>query len=249
MPRPCRSALTAALIATLALSACIAPAAVPPPDALPPDTMPLAAPEAALSPAEAARNFGQVVRRMEPVTEAACRATPGARACGFQIIVDTTPGAPANAYQTRDNAGQPVIAFTLALIAEARNADELAFVMGHESAHHILDHIPRERQQAALGGAFTGVLAAALGGDPGAIRTAQEMGASVAARSYSKDFELEADQLGAVLAYRAGFDPVRGAGFFNRLPDPGDSFLGTHPPNAQRIELVRQTVARLQAAG
>jgi hypothetical protein len=33
------------------------------------------------------------------------------------------------------------------------------------------------------------------------------------------------------------------------LPDPGDRFLGTHPPNAERKALVRQTVARLRAGG
>ena len=119
--------------------------------------------------------------------------------------------------------------------------------MGHESAHHILRHIAREQETAAIGGALTGVLAAALGGDPTAIRTAREMGASVAARSYSKDYELEADRLGAVLALNAGYDPLRGAAFFTRLPDPGDAFLGTHPPNANRIAIVRETVARLQA--
>ncbi|MGL5009669.1 MAG: M48 family metalloprotease, partial [Paracoccaceae bacterium] len=71
----------------------------------------------------------------------------------------------------------------------------------------------------------------------------------VGARSYSQDFELEADALGAEIAFRAGFDPVTGSGFFDRLPDPGDRFLGSHPPNAARKELVRQVTARLQAGG
>ena len=35
------------------------------------------------------------------------------------------------------------------------------------------------------------------------------------------------------------------AEFFNRIPDPGDTCLGTHPPTAQRQELVRQTAAQL----
>lgn len=198
-----------------------------------------------LAPQAAAHNFAQVVRRVEPVAEAACLASLPGGPCDIQIVVDTSPGQPANAFQTRDNAGQPVIVFTLALIADARNADELAFVMGHEAAHHILAHIPRQEQTAMVGAAVSGVLAAALGGDPTAIRAAQELGAGVSARAYSKDYELEADELGTVLAWRAGYDPVHGAEFFARLPDPGDSFLGTHPPNAARMGVVRQTAAAL----
>jgi len=75
--------------------------------------------------------------------------------------------------------------------------------------------------------------------------TAQEIGAAVGARTYSKDFELEADRLGTIIAARAGYNPVRGAEFFNRVPDPGDQFLGTHPPNAERVRIVQQTAARL----
>lgn len=208
---------------------------------------PLAAPDPVLSPQATARNFALVVDRMEPLVEAECRARLPGRNCDFQIVVDTAPGAPPNAYQTLDPSGRPILAFTLALIADARNADELAFVMGHESAHHILNHIGREQQTAAVSGTLTGVLAAALGGDPTAIRAAQDMGAQVGARSYSKEFELEADEMGTILSWNAGFDPERGAAFFTRLPDPGDSFLGTHPASSQRIALVRQTVARLRA--
>ncbi len=238
-----RLALSAALI----LSACADTSAPYPGEApFPQPVGPLAAPEPALDPDTAARNFGFVVARMEPMAEAECRARLPGENCDFRIVVDTSPGAPPNAYQTRDSAGRPIIAFTVPLIAEARNIDELAFIMGHEAAHHILDHIPRQQQTAAVGAVMSGVLAAALGGDPTAIQTAQEMGATVGARSYSKDFELEADGLGTVLAWNAGFDPERGAAFFARIPDPGNTFLGTHPPNAQRLATVRQTLAQLR---
>ena len=88
-------------------------------------------------------------------------------------------------------------------------------------------------------------LATLGGGDATAVRTAQRVGAQVGARSFSKEFELEADALGTVITARAGYDPVRGAQFFTRIPDPGDRFLGTHPPNAARIEIVRKTAAGL----
>ena len=77
------------------------------------------------------------------------------------------------------------------------------------------------------------------------MRNAQRLGAQVGARTYSKEFELEADALGTIIASRAGYDPLLGAEFFNRIPDPGDKFLGTHPPNAERIATVRRTAAGL----
>ena len=72
-----------------------------------------------------------------------------------------------------------------------------------------------------------------------------QIGAAIGARSYSKDFELEADALGTVIAARAGFNPVRGAQFFNRIPDPGNRFLGTHPANADRLATVQRVAAGL----
>ena len=240
-----------ALLAAFLLAACVAgpgpqpypqaPVALPPPDA------PLAAPDPVLTPQATARNFIQVVRRMGPLVEAECRNRQPTARCDFAITVDTTEGAPANAYQTRDPSGRPVIAFTLALIQQARNADELAFVMGHESAHHILAHIPRSERTAAIGGMLGGMAAAAMGADPTMIRTAQDLGTAVGTRIYSKDMELEADRLGTILAWKAGFDPERGAAFFARIPDPGESFLGSHPPNAQRLAVVRQTLAEVKA--
>lgn len=205
-----------------------------------------AAQQVASQPARAsARSFVRVVETVEPVAERECRARTQNMNCDFNIVVDDRPGQPANAYQTVDRQGRPIIAFTLALISDARNADELAFVMGHEAAHHIEGHIARQQQNAVAGAVIFAGLATLSGGDANAVRSAQELGAQVGARSYSKEFELEADALGTVITKLAGFDPVRGAAFFTRIPDPGDKFLGTHPPNAARIETVRRTAAGL----
>ncbi|MEQ6202367.1 M48 family metallopeptidase [Sulfitobacter sp. HNIBRBA2951] len=192
-----------------------------------------------------ARNFVRVVETVEPVAERECRARTQNMNCDFNIVVDDRPGQPANAYQTVDRQGRPIIAFTLALISDARNIDELAFVMGHEAAHHIEGHIARQQQNAVAGAVIFAGLATLSGGDATAVRSAQRLGAQVGARTYSKEFELEADALGTVITKRAGFDPLRGAQFFARIPDPGDKFLGTHPPNAARLEIVRRTVAGL----
>lgn len=191
----------------------------------------------------AAKQFVDVVQTVEPVAERECRRRAPQMNCDFLIAVDDRAGQPPNAYQTLDDAGRPVIAFTLALIGGVRNADELAFVMGHEAAHHIAGHIRRQQEAANAGAVVFGGLAVLTGADPSAVQSAQELGAAVGARRYSKEFELEADALGTIIAKRAGYDPVRGAAFFTRLPDPGNRFLGTHPPNAARIETVRRVAA------
>lgn len=192
-----------------------------------------------------ARSFVEVVRTVEPVAERECRARTRGVNCDFRIVVDDRPGQPPNAFQTLDKSGRPIIAFTLALIADARNRDELAFVMGHEAAHHVRGHIERQQQNAVAGAVIAGSLAVLLGGSADAVEAAQRNGAMVGARSYSKNFELEADALGTIITARAGYDPLRGAEFFTRIPDPGNRFLGTHPPNAQRIDTVRRTLASM----
>ena len=189
--------------------------------------------------------FKQVVARVEPVAERYCRQQAPGLNCDFKIVVDDRPGQPANAFQTIDREGRPILAFTASLIADASNEDELAFVMSHEAAHHIAGHIPRQAQNAMAGAVLLGGLATLAGAGTSAVDAATNIGASVGARTYSKEFELEADALGTVIARQAGYNPVRGAEFFNRIPDPGDRFLGTHPPNAQRIETVRRVNAGL----
>ncbi|MFN6978055.1 MAG: M48 family metallopeptidase, partial [Gemmobacter sp.] len=194
----------------------------------------------------AVARFRAVVDRVEPVAEAVCRVQAPQRNCDFQILVDLRPGLPINAFQTVDRAGRPVLIFTAAMLLDARSADELAFVLGHEAGHHIAGHLDRARDTAVATAIVAGVLAQAGGGSAEAVQVAQELGAAVGRRAFSQDFELEADAIGTLIAFRAGFDAERGAAVFTRLPDPGNRFLGTHPPNAARIDTVRATLARLR---
>jgi predicted Zn-dependent protease len=230
------------LFFALALTACVEVAPAPPTGAPPPR-----APVSGLLDTDtAARNFVAVVASVEPVAERECRASAPRLNCDFRIVVDDRPDQPPNAFQTVDKDGRPVIGFTLALIRDARNRDELAFVLGHEAGHHLAGHLARTQQSAAAGALILGALAS-LGGAQGAdIQVAQDIGATVGARRYSKEFELEADRIGTIIAFHAGYDPARGAEFFDRLPDPGDQFLGTHPPNADRRTVVLRTLEDLR---
>lgn len=238
-------AILLVFLAMTALSACVPTYPAGDPAGIYAPAVPTAAP-APLAPRQAASNFIRVVSRVEPMTEEICRARTRGVNCDFRIVIDDRAGQGPNAFQTLDETGRPILGFTLALIADARNEDEIAFVLGHEAAHHILGHIPQTQQTAMAGAVMAGILAQATGADPAAVDAAQRIGATVGARRYSRAFELEADALGAEIAFYAGYDPVLGAGFFDRLPDPGDQFLGSHPPNSERKAQVRAVVAQLQ---
>ncbi|MCV2446117.1 MULTISPECIES: M48 family metalloprotease [unclassified Paracoccus (in: a-proteobacteria)] len=240
----------AAAAILLALAGCVA-APVPQPGAGATRPLPELAAPAPDTPAGArasARAFIAVINRMEPAVERECVARRKQPiSCDFQFVVDDRPGLEPNAFQTVDATGRPVIGFTLALIGEARNADELAFVVGHEASHHILGHINRKSSAATMGAVILGGLASAYGGNADAVKSAQDFGAQFGARYYSKDWELEADYLGAIITLNAGFDPQHGAQFFARIPDPGDKIMGTHPSNVSRMAQVARAVGDYRA--
>ena len=189
--------------------------------------------------------FAIAVRRMRPVLRETCKSTRPDLNCDFLIAIDPNPNSAPNAFQTVNGAGQPILAFTLTLLEDMYNADEVAFVIGHEGAHHILQHLERQDELARGGATLFEVLAAALGGSNRSVDAASEIGAAVGRRNYSKTFELDADRLGAQMTQKAGFDAVRGAAYFTRIPDPANRFFGTHPRNADRIAGVKSAVAEL----
>ncbi|WBU64415.1 M48 family metalloprotease [Paracoccus aerodenitrificans] len=200
------------------------------------------------TPQQAARNFITVIGRMEPAVERECvaRRTTNIN-CDYQFVVDDRLELEPNAFQTLDNSGRPIIGFTVSLIAAAQNADELAFVVGHEASHHILNHLARKSGSATAGAVILGGLAAAAGADSSTISSIQQIGAQVGSRVYSKDWELQADYLGAIITMNAGYDPVTGAEFFRRMPDPGDRILGSHPSRAARMTQVQRAVADIRS--
>lgn len=189
-------------------------------------------------------DFRRVAARVEPVAERVCRNRTNGVNCDFRIIIDSRRELGANAYQTYDDDGRPIIGMTPALIQDMRNRDELAFVVGHEAAHHIKGHIAQTQSSAQAGAILGAVLGNVVGLDASGVETTTNIGGTVGARRFSKGFELEADALGAQITEAAGYDAVRGILYFQEAADPGNQFLGTHPPNADRIRIVRQTVGR-----
>ena len=224
----------ALLISLPLLAACVTTTSAPPAEPLPKVTR--------TGSAQTLADYRAVARQVEPVAERTCRERRPRLNCDFLITVDTRRELGANAYQTYDKNGRPVIAFTPALLRHMKNRDEVAFALAHEAAHHIAGHISQTQASAQTGAVLGAVFGSAVGLDQAGVELATNIGGTVGARRYSKSFELEADSLGARIAQRAGFDPLRGVLYFQDAADPGDRFLGTHPPNADRIRIVRQSV-------
>ncbi|MCC5957516.1 MAG: M48 family metalloprotease [Natronohydrobacter sp.] len=192
-------------------------------------------------------DFNAVVARMRPVATQVCRERSPHLDCNFIVMLDDRPNQQPNAFHTRDERGRPIISFTESLIRELRSPDEIALIFGHEAAHHIADHIPRIQREARTGALLGGIAAALVGADEATARQIMSATATAGARRYAKPFELEADRIGAVITERGGYDALRGAQVFRRIPDPGNQFLGTHPPNAERLREVENAVARHRA--
>ncbi|WP_166417507.1 M48 family metallopeptidase [Cochlodiniinecator piscidefendens] len=224
---------------SLALAGCVTPETTPSPKGNVPTVDAKSVP---LPSGRAARNFFAVVQRIEPVAERECELRTERQDCDFIILVDDRVGQPPNAFFTLDERGRPLIAFTVALLEDARNEDELAIVMGHEAAHHILGHIILTLQNQRAGAMAGAIAASVLGRD---VREGANLGAVIGARRYSQDFELQADGLGTIIAAQAGYDPLVGLAYFDRIVDPGNQALGSHPANARRIAVVRETLAGL----
>ncbi len=206
------------------------------------------------SPELAARQFIEVARRVEPVAERFCAqetAEIEGFTCDVRILVDDRMPF-RNAYHMYAPDGTPIVAFTLPMVADARNEHEIAFVLGHEFGHHIARHIEKKQQQAVAAGLIMGgLMAIATAQDPyynqyqaqQDIENATELGFALGQHAYSHQYELEADVIGTYIAKTAGYDPVQGARFFarpesQRRSDGALSFWGTHPPDEQRLATV-----------
>lgn len=117
--------------------------------------------------------------------------------------------------------------------------DELAHIMGHEAAHALANHTAEQMSRAmvsqvALAGAqLAGVDAGALQGAALAAQLAVQL-------PNSRVAETEADQIGAELAIRAGYDPDAAVSLWRKMGQLGGQrppvFLSTHPSPENRLE-------------
>jgi beta-barrel assembly-enhancing protease len=132
------------------------------------------------------------------------------------------------------------------MIEAARNEGEMAGVMAHELSHVALRHgtaqATKSQKYSTLAG-IAGIAGAILGG-PGVGQLAQAPFA-VYLLKFSREYETEADVLGAQIMAQAGYDPHDLANMFQTIERQsgggGGGFLSDHPsPNDRYARINRE---------
>jgi hypothetical protein len=140
------------------------------------------------------------------------------------------------------------------MIEAADGEGEVAGVMAHELAHVLLRHGTANATKAqgfqlgALAGAIAG---AVIGGGWGeAIATGSQFGLGTWLMKYSREYEKEADLLGAQIMARAGYDPRELARMFETIQKQGGGsppqWLSSHPNPGNRTEYINDEAAQLR---
>ncbi len=133
-------------------------------------------------------------------------------------------------------------------ITSAENEAELAGVMAHEMAHVYMQHSAKQMQKAQITQGLAGLAGAILGNAGGVLGTLGQTGVQITAGmvmlKYSRSDESQADEVGAMILYRAGYNPEAMADFFKKLEAQGGSgpqFLSDHPnPGNREVAIQRE---------
>jgi len=143
------------------------------------------------------------------------------------------------------------------MLQAARTDDEVAGVMAHELSHVLLRHgtLQAAKAQKFQLGAIAGqVLGSIVGGTKGAIiAQGSQIGLGTYFMKYSREYEREADLLGAQIMARAGYDPRQMANMFRTIQREGGSrgpeWLSDHPDPGNRYTAINREAASLRVNG
>jgi hypothetical protein len=144
------------------------------------------------------------------------------------------------------------------MIEAARTEGEMAGVMAHEISHVALRHGTAQAtkqgsakvQLGAIGGAILGAI---IGGNAGdVISQGTQLGLGAYLLKYSREYETQADILGAQIMARAGYDPRDLANMFRTIEKEGGSsgpvWLSSHPNPGDRNERISEEAKKLTVA-
>lgn len=143
------------------------------------------------------------------------------------------------------------------MLDAARNDGEVAGVIAHELSHIVLRHGTAQATKGApfqLGALAGQILGSVIGGRTGlAIAQGSQIGLGTYFMKYSREYEREADLLGAQIMAGAGYDPRDMANMFQtiarRSGNGGPEWLSDHPSPSNRYAAINREAALLRARG
>jgi Zn-dependent protease with chaperone function len=139
----------------------------------------------------------------------------------------------------------------------AEDEGEVVGVMAHELSHVLLRHgtANATKAQNFQIGAVAGAIAGAIigGGWGEAIAQGSQFGLGAWLMKYSRDYEKQADLLGAQIMARAGYDPRDLARMFEAIEreskgNTPPQWLSSHPNPGNRVQYINQEAAKLKIA-
>jgi hypothetical protein len=169
-------------------------------------------------------------------------AIPADKSWPYQFHV--IPAADINAFALP---GGPIFV-NLGTLLAADNEAQLAGVLAHEMSHVYMQHSAKQAPKATVAQIIAGLAGAALpqSGLGNLGRMGIQIGAGTMLMKYSRKDEAQADAVGAVIMYRAGYNPRAMADFFETLEkkygNGGPQFLSDHPNPGNRTQAVQQEV-------
>jgi len=178
---------------------------------------------------------------------------PEFRHAGFRYTFDVVNQKEINAFALP---GGPMF-LNRGMIEASRSEAEMAGVMAHEISHVILRHGTAQAtkgQKFQIGAVAGQILGAIVGGAAGSvIAQGTQFGLGAYFLKYSREYERQADLLGAQLMARAGYDPRAMATMFQTIQGEGGrsgpEWLSSHPDPGNRSAAITREASMLRVQG
>src|SRR5688500_199189 len=175
------------------------------------------------------------------------------RHAGFRYTFDVVNQKEINAFALP---GGPMF-LNRGMIEAAKSEAEMAGVMAHEISHVALRHGTAQAtkgQKFQIGAIAGQVLGAIVGGAAGSIiAQGSKFGLGAYFLKYGREYETQADILGAQILARAGYDPREMANMFKTIEAEGGrsgpEWLSSHPNPGNRYNAINKEAQSLRVQG
>ena len=156
--------------------------------------------------------------------------------------------------------GGKIVMFS-GILSVANTEEKVAFILGHEMAHALLDHSrtrisAQNAQNAITSAAWVGSIAMDLMGldGLGSLTRAATNVASIGSQFFlmnpwGRDQELEADRLGMMIIHWAGYDISPIPAFWQSMSAQNSNehdFFSTHPADSKRIAAMNELIHEIE---